>query len=704
MKKYAFSDRERPIRKIATLTTLSNGFLSVRGDPETAPSEYGTLVAGVYSYTPIFYRELVNLPRITPVYVELDGVPMLPVQGSNEFLLDAEGGTLSYKAILGSSLGELEYESLRLTHKKFKGIFALRYRLASRNAEGRLCIKHPIELDTLNVSSPPEVKVKLYKVEEVSAEGSSPSLSVRTADNAYRVLYALIVRGSPAEPKSYYTGKEVGSCYCVDVKPGSVVEGEKVVIVALSKEELEKFRGIATSESFGGLVSSHVGFWRGLWGRVGFRLYGDSALEDALVFNAFHLLQLYNEGGGEFMLPARGLHGYGYRGHVFWDSDTYSLPFYLLLEPEAARKILEYRCRCLGAAREYASSTGFRGARYPWEGVDDCREATPVEVPLDLEGSRKAFIETGRLEQHITADVAYAVDMYYEYTGDEEFMERCGLRIIFETARFWASRVELGGDGYYHIRGVIGPDEYHVGVDDSFYTNVMARYNLVLGAKYYALSQSKPGWLRVAVEEGVSREEAEGWLEVAGRVRVPCEPGGLCEEFEGYFKLKDLEVSNCFGDSCAKGLDVGSTRLVKQADVVAGLFLLRRFFDRRVLEGNYEYYLRRTTHASSLSLPMYAAMAAYLGRVEEALALLRKAASTDLEDTYGNLEDGFHVAAAAGSWMALLLGFLGLEPRGGKLVAEPRLPEGLGVELNVWFRGKLHRVEARGSEYRITEL
>lgn len=688
---FVFSGRERSVREIATLTTLSNGFLSVRGDPEVAKSDLGTFVSGIYCYAPVFYRELVNLPRITPVYLSIDGEPFRPLYSETLVRLDALNGVVHFESILASSAGRLEYRSLRIVHKNYKGIFAQKFSVKPIDFSGRICIRAPIETSVCNRSALPEVHVRLFKVVEAASSGQ-PYLHVRTPDDAYDVYFKMLFELNRARVRNYVDETEVGSVTCIDVIPGEVASGVKKVIVAKSRETLERDSKIAEAKSFEELLETHKCSWQDEWRQLGLSIKGDEEFARYLYFNTFHLLQLYDELSDAFLLPARGLHGYGYRGHVFWDADIYSLPFYLFFKPSAAKALLKYRCRCLPAAIEYAARSSFGGARFPWESTDDCHEATPREVPLNLAGTEKVLIETGELELHITADVAYAVDLYYTFSGDDEFMVECGLRMIFETARFWCSRVQYDPKkDSYVIRDVIGPDEYHVHVDNNFYTNLMVKHNLELGVKYFEASRRKSDWWKIAGSL-VSEEEVSRWREIARKMYLPCLPNGLCEEFDGYFKLIDCTVpQDCIGERClpeeVRG-NIRGSRLVKQADVLAGMFLLREKFSKETIALNYDFYFPRTTHASSLSLPMHAAVLAYIGRTGEAYRLLKLAASADLENLYGNVEDGFHVGSAAGVWAAILFGFAGLSVSNGELVIDAKGVPGVSISFTVKARNK----------------
>ena len=695
MRKFTFTEDRMSREVIATLTTLSNGFVSIRGDPEFAESKHGALVSGVYSSTPVFYRELVNLPRAHALYLELEGAPMVP-EGV-KYTLDIGGGFLEINATLSSPAGRVHYSSRRFVHRVLKGLVGIRASIRSLDASGRLCVKAPVELDTTNPSVPPEVSVKLYRV--VSAECRDfPTLDVETADGRYRLRIVSLAKLPGGIGGGFYaTSKHVGQAACVDVSPGTSLLVERYAVFSLEPEDALRQAREAASKGFEPLLEEHRELWEREWRELGLSVEGDEDFANALLLNTFHLLQVYNDESEVFILPARGLHGYQYRGHVFWDADIYALPFYLLFKPEAARKMLEYRCKNLDAAVENARRNGYEGAQYPWESADDGFEATPREIPLDLAGQRKLRILTGELEHHITADVAYAVDLYYRFTQDREFLERCGLRILVLTARFWVSRAQWDpARGRYVIRNVIGPDEYHVGVDNNFYTNVMAKHNLELAAQYAREALADAALKERLSELHVTQEEISRWVEVSSKLEIPCKSDGLCEQFEGFFKLKDFAIEP--GALGEKNLpqevlaSVQEYQVIKQADVVAAMFLLRDKFPREVLVKNYDYYIRRTTHASSLSLPMYAALALYLGRSEEGYSMLKQAALADIADVYGNTCDGFHVGSAGGVWTAILFGLLRIQP-GESLSYERSASLGkVSMSFDVTYRGAKVRV------------
>jgi trehalose/maltose hydrolase-like predicted phosphorylase len=230
---------------------------------------------------------------------------------------------------------------------------------------------------------------------------------------------------------------------------------------------------LSTAEDlgFGRLLAEHRAAWAARWEMADAQIPDDPAAQLAV---RFALFQLWNNAVGprELALGARGLSGAGYAGHVFWDADVFVLPALVSICPPAATAMIRYRLRRLKAARARARAGGWQGARFPWESAASGEDVTP---PTGVLGGRPVPILTGQLEEHVTADVAWAAARYAEWAGQKD---RAVLPLLLETARYWASRCRIDDTGAAHIDGVIGPDEYHERVDDNAYTNVMARWNL----------------------------------------------------------------------------------------------------------------------------------------------------------------------------------------------------------------------------------
>jgi trehalose/maltose hydrolase-like predicted phosphorylase len=434
------------------------------------------------------------------------------------------------------------------------------------------------------------------------------------------------------------------------------------------------------------LLARHRRAWRERWAGADVVVDGDPLAQRDLRFALYHLIIAGDPESDRASIGARSLSGPGYRGHVFWDTEIFLLPFYIWTHPETARALLAYRHRTLPAARAKAARLGYAGALYAWESADTGEETTPEFVYLP-DGTRLTIL-TGVQEHHIAADVAWSVLQYWQVTGDDGFLEDMGAEIVVETARFWASRATPGEDGRRHICEVIGPDEYHEGVDDNAYTNVMARWNLRAAG---ALCDRLPD---AAVRLGVTPAERAHWDDVAGGIAVLFDPAtSLFEQFAGFFALENIRSVDLaprpFTGEMVVGVDrLRRTQVVKQADVLMLGVLLPDEVDLATEAANYRYYEPRTSHGSSLSPAMHALVAARVGDLDDALAYFHLAGGVDLDNRMGNAADGVHIATMGGLWQAAGLGFGGVRADGDAVRIDPRVPSAwAGLTFPIRWRG-----------------
>jgi trehalose/maltose hydrolase-like predicted phosphorylase len=429
---------------------------------------------------------------------------------------------------------------------------------------------------------------------------------------------------------------------------------------------------------FDRLLAEHREVWQQRWADTDVEIPGDLSAQFALRFALFQLWA--NAGwaqdgslGDEQAVGARGLSGPGYAGHVFWDADVFVLPAVATFCPPAARAMLQYRIRRLPQAQALAAASGRDGARFPWESARDGGEVTPSSIML---GAERIAVLTGEQEEHITADIAWAADRYANWTGDTSVLEGPGRALVVETARYWASRVEPGPDGRAHIHQVIGPDEYHETVSDNTFTNVMARWNLLRAA---ALVESAPPGS--PVREDVAAGEPQHWRDLAAALVDGYDPvSRRHEQFSGYLALEPLIAAEVAAPPFAADLVLGRPRLhasqlVKQPDVLMAHFLLPEVMPPESLQPDLDLYVPRTSHGSSLSPAITAALLAQAGQPDDALAMYRMALRLDLDDITGSGAKGLHLATLGGTWQALVAGFLGLSVTGdGVLHLAPNLP------------------------------
>jgi len=445
----------------------------------------------------------------------------------------------------------------------------------------------------------------------------------------------------------------------------------------------------ARSNGPAALERRHRSAWDRRWARCGTWMPDRPELERAVRFATFHLLCAGSTGSDpdgtvqtpstETAIGARGVTGTSYRGHVFWDADVFVVPVLSAIAPAGARRSLDYRWARLGQARARAHREGRRGARFPWESAAAGTEVTPVSAH-DLRGNLLA-IRTGELEIHITADIAWAVGNHVDWTGDDEFLASHGLELLVETARYWTSRLEIDQDRSAHLRGVIGPDEYHEHVDDNVFTNVMVRHNLDLAAA-------------AAVRfGGCDPTEIRTWQELSEALVVEPDESGIYEQFSGYHALDDLSVHDIgeppLSADALLGHDViAGTQIIKQPDVMMAYHLVPHLLDAGVFERNLARAIERTAHGSSLSPAISASLLFRARRWQEATDLLELAAFLDLDDVTGTTAGGLHLATMGGLWQAVTFGLLGLRATASGLVFDPHVPPELGpIRHRLMYRG-----------------
>lgn len=431
------------------------------------------------------------------------------------------------------------------------------------------------------------------------------------------------------------------------------------------------------------LLAEHRAAWAARWREADVVIEGDDDLQQAVRFALFHVMASVGD-TDEAAVGARGLTGPAYRGHVFWDADTFVLPVLAATHPAAARAMLEYRVRRLPAARSAAHALGLDGARFPWESAGSGDDVTPP-LARDRAG-RVVPIRTGQLEEHIVAEIAWAACCYADWTGDAAFATGPGREILVETARYWTSRIRVEPDGSAHLLGVIGPDEYHGPVDDNAFTNVMARWNLRRAASAAAgtvENHERARWraLGDALVDGYDAETAR------------------YEEFAGFGALEPLVIEEVAprrpiaADLLLGAERVRDAQVVKQADVLMLHHLVPDEVAPGSLEPNLRFYEQRTSHGSSLSPGIHAALFARARDFERALAALRLASRIDLDDLTDATAGGLHLGTCASVWHAMAFGFAGLRPGADVLRVDPCLPpDWSAFEVRVRFRGSRVRL------------
>jgi len=706
-----------------TQMALGNGFLGSRAILEELPYDArpGTYIAGLYDDVGSQVAELVNLPNPFNFKISVNGEKMglvtMDVAEHKRDLNLRHGLLLRHSVFQDTRKRKYDYQSLRFIsmHNKNLGIMQVVFTPLDDGATAS--IETGIDTSVYNSGTATEGRKKHFRVKELGQFKNEGYLVLETFSKSNTII---LRSGFYYETR----GKKViakDNIFELKLRKNQTVVFTKIFyidrIYNQREKDLEKVKRIseknfrkAFQAKLSQLIKRHIRAWEDLWNVAEVSVWTAPEIEKNFRFNIYHLLICKPRDGGLSSVGAKALTGEGYRGHIFWDSEIFAFPFYLYTFPEVARDMLLYRYRRLDGARDIARARGFKGAMFPWESAGlDGKEQTPDRAK-DLDG-KVIRIHTGEQEHHLTADVAYAFHHYYNATGDEKFLRDYGYEVFFETARFWASRVEYNKrKKKYEINHVIGPDEFHLDVNNNAFTNVMARWNLAIAYEMFCKAEkSFPLALKKLTQKiGISAKEAATWKKIGLRISIKVGKDKLIEQFDGFFKKRKVKITSWDENSIPivtqklTPRDYCKTQLIKQGDVIIFLYLFSDAFSLKAKIKNYQYYLERTLHKSSLSVPTYAIMAADVEDRNKAYRFFNVALHTDLSNLHGNTPEGIHIASIGGTWQVLINGFAGVRIEKGILSINPKLP---GMWRKILFslrwRGRLFRLEVKNNAVRV---
>ncbi len=674
-----------------TIFTIGNGYLSTRGAFEEGyPGERrATFIHGVFDDAPIVVTELANAP---------DWLAMQVALGGEKFSL-ASGTILAYRRELDMQTGVLRRE-VRWQSPQGRVATLIFTRFASLADEHLLAMRCEIipefagEIElrpALNGQTDNEGLLHWRPIAQGQLTDGVIFLRAQTRKSAIELALAMRLVADGAAATAFWDAENVPTAQLVyQAQPGQSITVTKFVGVATSRDTNEPLTlahtHVQAVTDWETALAAQREAWRREWERCQVVIEGDDEADLAVRFSIFQLLIAAPRRDNRVNIGAKTLSGFGYRGHAFWDTEIFMLPLFIYTAPEIARNLLDYRYLTLPAARAKAQAAGYEGAWYAWESADTGEEVTPTWVPDFHDKKKLARVWTGDLAIHISADVAYAVQQYWQATGDDEWYIARGAEIVLDTAKFFASRAEwLADRGCFGYTDVIGPDEYHDHVNNNAYTNLLAQWNLRAGLETLAwLEQHAPqkaAELRQALDLMPAR--LQQWQQIAETICLKVDEHGLIEQFDGFFALTDARMADYEPRTKSMHEILGIEganhyQAIKQPDVLMAQYLLREQFSDGQIRVNYDYYTPRTDHTygSSLGPPIQAIVACAMGDVAEAYEHFIRAARADLRDVRGNAGDGIHAASAGGIWQAVVFGFGGLRIHpDGTWDAQPRLPQ-----------------------------
>jgi kojibiose phosphorylase len=546
-------------------------------------------------------------------------------------------------------------------------------------------------------------------------------LTTYTSEKGIQITFATAATlqtgdSEPVEGEDASTDTAIVRRWNSDVQQGTAYTLHKIVTVFTTRDDpapaepaTERLQQ-AVSIGVAQLIEQSAAAWAERWATADVEIAGDETVQRQARFALYHLIGCANPDDERASPGARSLTGERYKGHVFWDTEIFVFPFFVYTHPPTARALLMYRYHTLPAARDKARALNYRGALYAWESTDTGVDVTPPFV-YNAAGERLEIL-TGLQEHHISADIAYAAWQYWHATGDDAFMLDAGAEMIVEIARFWASRAEPGDDGRYHIRKVIGPDEFHEHADDNAYTNCMAQWSMRRGIEVVGWMKihHPDRWQVLAQQVDFDESELATWREVAVRLINNFDPKTkLFEQHTGYFDLQEFDLESIEPRKQTMDVVLGwhrlqQTQVIKQADVVMLLFLLGHEYGHDVHEANFRFYEPRTSHDSSLSPSFHALAAARRGEMELAERYFARAANIDLAFSKGvTAAGGVHIATLGGMWQALVFGFGGMFTGGDEPRFEPHVPAHWGtLRFPIRWRGRQLRISASDNNAEVT--
>ena len=677
--------------QMESVFALSNGHIGLRGnldegEPVAIP---GTYLGAFYELRPLPYAEfgygypesgqtIVNVTNGKLIRVLVDDSPFDIRYGklrSHVRTLDFRAGTLHRSVEWVSPAGNrVRIESTRVVSFAHRAVAAIRHRVTALERRTRIILQSELvanEAPPVTTSGDPRVAAALFHPLVASGSDLQPSGAMLT----HRTRHSELLMGAGMSHEvlaaQYSMDSEVRDDWArttvvCELEPGAELTLVKYLGYGWSGARSEPAIRDQVAAALTGAV--HLG-WDGLlagqreyldeyWDAADVRVDGDPAVQQAVRFGLFHVLQA-GASAERRAIAAKGLTGPGYDGHTFWDTEGFVLPVLTLTKPQAAADALRWRASILPAARRRAQTLGLAGAAFPWRTINGQESG--------------AYWPAGTAAFHINADIASALEDYRLVTGDDELERECGLEVLVETARLWCSIGHHDCDGRWHLDGVTGPDEYTAVVDNNVFTNLMAARNLRIAVEACDRNPAALSGL------GVTGEELATWRAAADAVYIPYDERlGVHPQCENFTRYGEWDFQRWVGRYPlmlhAPYFQLYRKQVIKQADLVLAMQWCGEAFTDEQKARNLDYYERRTVRDSSLSPCTQAVMCAEVGHLELAYEYLREAALMDLHDLHRNTSDGLHIASLAGTWTALVEGFGGLREHGEVLTLAPALP------------------------------
>ncbi|MFK3658939.1 glycoside hydrolase family 65 protein [Scandinavium sp. NPDC088450] len=672
------------LNKYASLLTTGNGYMGVRGTHEEDYTQQtrGMYLAGLYHCAGRGEtNELVNLPDVTGVQLEVNGEPFTLLSGQFEHWLrelDFSCGELRREVIWRAPSGaRVRIVSRRFTSMAQHPLLAMQFTVTALDRDVTLSFSSGIDGTQTNSGRQhlDELSLRVFGQQVLQGAWATQSGSHEVVITSHCQL------SQPADSCFTAKNRRLMQNSVINLTVGDSVTLEKVSWVVQRQPDtlsLDTFSRrclndlqASAAQGYEALRAASQVVWQQEWVKCRVVVDSRDARDQlALDFAHYHLAAMTPAHDERTSIAAKALTGEGYKGHVFWDTEVFLLPYHLLTNPETARSLLRYRYLNLAGAREKARRNGWHGALFPWESAQSGQEETPEFAAINIRTGLRQKVASALAEHHLVADIAWAVVNYWYATQDEAFMREEGITLLTETATFWISRA-TEVNGRLEIHDVIGPDEYTEHVNNNAFTNYLAWHN-VEKALHFA---RQFGDVKPAFAQSAADFLQRLWLP------KPDEHGVLAQD-DTFFSKPTLDLSKYKAKAGKQTIlldysraEVNEMQILKQADVVMLTYMLPERFSAEECLANLAYYEPRTIHDSSLSKAIHGIVAARCGQPEEAYRFWQAGCEIDLGEDPHSSDDGIHAAATGAIWLGAVQGFAGLSVCDGELHLSPTLPE-----------------------------
>lgn len=748
-------------RSRESLLTVGNGYFGIRGAmEETVANKFnypGTYMAGLYNtmVSKVADREIenedfVNAINCIPFTFKIDNEEYLDINKTNIISikrhLDFKSGLLRRELLVKDEKSRITLiTSFRFVSMKDENLAAFEYKIEPQNYTAEITVKSSLSANHLNAGVARYMQLNQHHLDAVCEKSEDNMLFLAAKTTQSNILISANARinvyHEGFEQKVHYKNHSEKGVAAVEFSYQLAAKECLIVqkIVTLKQwqtadlSEAEDFGILKLSKvyDFDHIIVDSAIEWRKIWQKVDIRIEGDRLTQKMLRLHLFHLMSTtspHNE-HLDFSIPARGLHGEAYRGHIFWD-EMYILPIYFIHYKEIARSVLMYRYRRLDEARKYAAENGYKGAMFPWQSGSSGKEETQKYHLNPANGEWGD--DHSCLQRHVSLAIAYNIIQYHHINKDDEFMIKYGAEMLIEICRFWESKAKLNPKTKrYSIDKVMGPDEFHEmypnakegGLRDNAYTNVMTIWMFEKTISVIkSLGETKKDLLYKKLN--FSENEIEHWKKIAKKLNLVISDEGIISQYDGYFDLKELDwegYKKKYGNIYrmdrilkAENLSPDEYKVAKQADTlmlfynlnadeVSGIISRLGYkLPYDYISRNLKYYLQRTSHGSTLSRVVHSYLANQINEKELGWSMFRDAVTSDYSDIQGGTTaEGIHTGVMAGTVWITLTTYAGVDLKGKLIKIKPNLPS-LWKSIRFGFNFKGENYECKISKDEIS--